>query len=127
MAAETMNKITVGYQRPIEKGEDYIESLRGRILNLFVLGERVADPVEHPMIRPSINAMAATYDLAVDDPELASAHSSISGRRVNRFCITTSSALSVMCRNRCNDGSGSSPGRVSNAVSGWTPSTRCGR
>jgi 4-hydroxybutyryl-CoA dehydratase/vinylacetyl-CoA-Delta-isomerase len=27
----------------------------------------VKEPVDHPMIRPSINAMAATFDLAVEE------------------------------------------------------------
>jgi 4-hydroxybutyryl-CoA dehydratase/vinylacetyl-CoA-Delta-isomerase len=58
---------------PIRTGADYIESLRGRNLAVWLLGERVAEPVDHPIIRPSINAVAATYDLAVDHPELASA------------------------------------------------------
>ena len=63
----------IGHQRPIGNGEDYIESLRGRELAVYLMGERVGEVVDHPMIRPSINAMAATYDLAVEDPGLATA------------------------------------------------------
>ncbi|HKX82395.1 MAG TPA: 4-hydroxyphenylacetate 3-hydroxylase N-terminal domain-containing protein, partial [Nitrososphaera sp.] len=55
---------------PIRNGAEYIESLRGRKLNILLFGKKVEDPVEHPMIRPSINAVAETFDLAVDDPEL---------------------------------------------------------
>jgi 4-hydroxybutyryl-CoA dehydratase/vinylacetyl-CoA-Delta-isomerase len=47
---------------PIRSGEQYIESLRGRDLNVFLFGERVEEPVDHPIIRPSINAVARTYD-----------------------------------------------------------------
>jgi 4-hydroxybutyryl-CoA dehydratase/vinylacetyl-CoA-Delta-isomerase len=50
---------------PIRSGEQYIESLRGRDLNVFLFGERVEEPVDHPIIRPSINAVARTYDFAV--------------------------------------------------------------
>ncbi|NLY94010.1 MAG: 4-hydroxybutyryl-CoA dehydratase, partial [Myxococcales bacterium] len=53
---------------PILTGEDYIRSLRGRGLDVYVLGEKVEEPVDHPLIRPSIQAMAATYDLAVTEP-----------------------------------------------------------
>ena len=35
------------------------------------MGERVPEPVDHPVIRPSINAMAETYRLATERPELA--------------------------------------------------------
>jgi 4-hydroxybutyryl-CoA dehydratase/vinylacetyl-CoA-Delta-isomerase len=45
----------------------YTESLRARRLRLFVDGERVTDPVDHPKIRPAVNAVAATYALAHDD------------------------------------------------------------
>ncbi|MGD8825496.1 MAG: 4-hydroxyphenylacetate 3-hydroxylase N-terminal domain-containing protein, partial [Myxococcales bacterium] len=54
----------------IETGEDYIQSLRGRKLKVFLFGERVDEPVDHPMIRPSINAVAETYDLAVAEPDI---------------------------------------------------------
>ena len=52
----------------IESGADYIASLRGRKLKVFLFGELVDEPVDHPMIRPSINAVAETYDLALRDP-----------------------------------------------------------
>jgi len=70
---------------PIRTGQEYIDSLRGRDLKIFLFGEKVKDPVEHPMIRPTMNAVAETYDLAVREEELATAKSSLSGQRVNRF------------------------------------------
>ncbi len=65
----------------------YLDSLRVRSLRLFIDGELVDDPVEHPRVRPAINAIAATYALADDDAtrELATVHSDIIGERVNRF------------------------------------------
>jgi len=84
----------------IRNGAEYIDSLRGRDLRVHLLGQRVDDPVEHPVIRPSINAMAATYDLAVDDPELATAWSPFVDARVNRFCHVTQSADDVVMQNR---------------------------
>ena len=92
--------ITVGHQSPITDGASYVESLRGRALRVYLMGERVSEPVDHSMIRPSINAMAATYDLAVDDPDLATTHSNLSGRRVNRFLHITESAEDVVMQNR---------------------------
>ncbi len=65
-----------------------------------MLGERVPEPVDHPVIRPSINAVARTYDLAVECPELATAWSSLSGRRVNRFLHITESAEDVVAQNK---------------------------
>jgi 4-hydroxybutyryl-CoA dehydratase / vinylacetyl-CoA-Delta-isomerase len=85
---------------PIASGADYVESLRGRKLRVFLLGERIDEPVDHPIIRPSINAVAATYDLANDDPDLAMAPSALTGQPVNRFLHVTASADDVVAQNR---------------------------
>jgi 4-hydroxybutyryl-CoA dehydratase / vinylacetyl-CoA-Delta-isomerase len=85
---------------PIRSGADYIASLRGRGLKVYFMGERVGEPVDHPVIRPSINAVAATYDLAVNDPALATSESKLSGQRVNRFLHVTESKDDVVLQNR---------------------------
>lgn len=86
--------------RPITSGEEYIESLRNRDLKVWLFGELVSDPVDHPMIRPSVNAVARTYDLANENPDLASAKSSICGKTVNRFLHVTESVEDVVMQNR---------------------------
>lgn len=86
--------------KPIVSGADYVESLRGRGLKVYFMGERIAEPVDHPVIRPSINAVARTFDLAVEHPELASAWSSISNQRVNRFLHVTESVEDVVAQNK---------------------------
>lgn len=85
---------------PIVTADDYVASLRNRNLKVFLFGERVEEPADHPMIRPSINAVAATYQLATDDPELATAHSAMTGRPVNRFLHITESVDDVVQQNR---------------------------
>jgi 4-hydroxybutyryl-CoA dehydratase/vinylacetyl-CoA-Delta-isomerase len=86
--------------QPIVTGEDYIQSVRGRGLKVYFLGERIAEPVDHPVIRPSINAVAQTYDLGVTHPDLATAWSKLSNRRVNRFLHITESVDDVVQQNR---------------------------
>ena len=86
--------------KPIRTGEEYIESLKGRNLKVYLFGELVKEPVSHPMIRPSINAVARTYDLAVEEEELASSQSSISGERVNRFLHIAESAEDLVLQNK---------------------------
>ncbi len=71
----------------LKTAKDYVESLSKLRLNLYLLGEKVDDWVEHPIIRPSINAFAMTYKLA-GEPEteaLATTKSSLTGKKVNRF------------------------------------------
>jgi 4-hydroxybutyryl-CoA dehydratase/vinylacetyl-CoA-Delta-isomerase len=85
---------------PIRNGQEYIQSLRGRNLKVYLFGEQVDNPVDHPMIRPSINAVAETYDLAVREEELAAPMSKISGKRVNRFLHIAESANDLVLQNK---------------------------
>lgn len=47
---------------------EYIESLRRLNLKVYFMGELIENPVDHPMIRPSMNSVAKTYELA-EKPE----------------------------------------------------------
>lgn len=84
----------------INNGAEYIESLRGRNLKVYLFGELVEEPVDHPVIRPSINAIAETYDLAVRRPDLATAMSPFTGERVNRFLHVATSADELVLQNK---------------------------
>jgi 4-hydroxybutyryl-CoA dehydratase/vinylacetyl-CoA-Delta-isomerase len=86
--------------KPIRTGAEYVESLRGRKLRVFLFGELVAEPVDHPVIRPSINAVAETYDLALRNPELATAVSPYTGERVNRFLHVAASPEDLVMQNK---------------------------
>jgi 4-hydroxybutyryl-CoA dehydratase / vinylacetyl-CoA-Delta-isomerase len=79
-AAERWARIPV-----IETGEDYLRSLCDRGTTLYLFGEKVAEPADHPIIQPSINALKATYDLAIDEPDVATAWSPLIDAQVNRF------------------------------------------
>ncbi len=81
-------------------GEDYIQSLRGRNLRVYFLGELVPEPVDHPIIRPSINAVAETYELALRRPDLATAQSLLTGERVNRFLHIATSPDDLVLQNK---------------------------
>ena len=52
------------------------------------------------MIRPSVNALKATYDLAETDPELATEWSNIAGARINRFLHIPVSPEQLVMKNR---------------------------
>ena len=88
------------FGEPLVTGEDYINSLRNRHLDVYLFGERVPEPVDHPMIRPSMNALAATYDLAIEEPDLATEYSPISEQQVNRFLHIPTSPEHLVKKNR---------------------------
>ena len=85
---------------PITTGEEYIESLRGRGVKVHLLGERVEEPVDHPIIRPSINSLRMSYDLAIQDPELATAWSPLINAQVSRFLHIVESPHDLVMKNR---------------------------
>ena len=68
-------------------GEQYIESLRKLNTRVYMFGEKIDNWVDHPIIRPSINCVAMTYDLALDPEyaDLMTAKSNLTGEVVNRF------------------------------------------
>ena len=65
----------------------YIESLRKLNTRVYMFGEKIENWVDHPMIRPSINCVAATYDLAQDPQyeDLMTVKSHLTGEKINRF------------------------------------------
>ncbi|WP_244884491.1 4-hydroxyphenylacetate 3-hydroxylase family protein [Sphingobium cupriresistens] len=85
---------------PITTGDEYVASLRNRGVTVYLFGELVAEPVDHPIIRPSINALKRTYDLAVEDPDLATAHSLLIDAPVNRFLHIVGSPHDLVMKNR---------------------------
>ena len=68
--------------------EQYEESLRKLNLKVFMFGEQVKNPVDHPIIRPSMNSVKKTYELAQmpEYEDLMTATSNLTGKKVNRFC-----------------------------------------
>ena len=45
-------------------GEQYIESIRKMNMEIYMFGEKVENPVDNPILRPSLNSVRMTYDLA---------------------------------------------------------------
>jgi len=67
--------------------DEYIKSIADLGLEIYMFGEKVEDYTNHPIIRPSLNSMAMTYELA-QYPEYESlmlATSHLTGTKVNRF------------------------------------------
>ncbi len=71
----------------MKTARQYEDSLRQLNLKVFMFGERVSNPVDHPIIRPSMNAVAKTYEMAhrPEHEDLMTATSHLSGKKINRF------------------------------------------
>ncbi|HAI75811.1 MAG TPA: 4-hydroxybutyryl-CoA dehydratase [Microscillaceae bacterium] len=95
-----MSSITTHTLSKIDSAESYLASLRHRNLLIYLMGEKVAEPLDHPVIRPSINAMAATYQLAEENPELATVVSEFTGERISRFLHICKSQQDLVMQNK---------------------------
>jgi len=68
-------------------GEQYVESMRNLNLQVYMFGKKIEDVVDHPILRPSLNSVKATYDYAQmpEYEDLMTATSSFTGKKINRF------------------------------------------
>lgn len=68
-------------------GEQYVQSIRKMKMQIYMFGEKVESAFDNPILRPSLNSVKATYDLAQmpEYEDLMTATSSITGEKVNRF------------------------------------------
>ena len=79
-------------------GEQYIESMRKKNLQVYMFGKKIPCPADDPILRPSMNSVRMTYDLA-QQPEyqdLMTAISPYTGERVNRFTHIHQSTTDLM-------------------------------
>lgn len=72
----------------LKTGQQYEESLRALNIKVYLQGELVKNPVDHPIIRPSMNSVKMTYELArrPEYADLMTAVSHLTGKKVSRFC-----------------------------------------
>ena len=68
-------------------GEQYIESMRKLNLQVYMFGKKIDNVVDDPILRPSLNSVRMTYDLAQmpEYEDLMTATSSLTGKKINRF------------------------------------------
>jgi len=86
----------------LKTGREYIDSLRSWGLEARVMGQAVRDLPGHPLISPSVRAVAATYDCAHDEATRALFRvvSPLAGTEVNRFTHMHSSTEELISKVR---------------------------
>jgi len=69
----------------MRSSSEYFSGLKKMKPNLYIGGERVGR--DDPRIKPGVNVMSVTFDLAQDQnwEDLVTAKSSLTGKRINRF------------------------------------------
>ena len=71
----------------LKRGKEYVASLKSLGLEANVMGKTIRDLPDHPLVNPSVCAVASTFDCAFDDKtqSLFRTRSSLSGEEINRF------------------------------------------
>ncbi len=71
---------------PIKTPEEYLKSIQ-RDVNVYMFGEKIKNFWDHPIIRPSINAVMKIYELAhVEEyKDIMTTTSHMTGELINRF------------------------------------------
>ena len=72
---------------PLMTGQEYVESIRRLSPQVYLFGERLEHPVDNPILRPALNSVRMTYDLAQmpEYQDLMTVISPETGTRINRF------------------------------------------
>lgn len=88
----------------IKTVDQYIASLRMMRPTVYMFGEKIENPVDHPRIRAGINATGATYELAQKEEyrELMTTISPFIGEPINRFTLPPQSIEDLVARVKIN-------------------------
>jgi 4-hydroxybutyryl-CoA dehydratase/vinylacetyl-CoA-Delta-isomerase len=88
----------------IKTFEEYLKSLRILKPTVYMFGERIENPVDHPRIRAGINATGATYELAQSEKykNLVATMSPLIGEPINRFTLPPQSIEDLVMRVKVN-------------------------
>ena len=126
-----MNDLSQGQHQELtaeQQWEKFSKLKTSETINIFEvgistssLGERIEEPVDHPIIRPSIN-MAESHILAEEDPDLATAWSSISSNR--SIASSTYPSLKTLFKEQNATPNGSAYGHLFSTLRG-TGHTEC--
>lgn len=67
--------------------QEYIDSIKKNDFEVYMRGEKLESPAEHPVVKPSLNSVAETYKLAhkSEHEDLMTATSHLTGDKINRF------------------------------------------
>ena len=91
---------------PMMTAEKYEESLRRLNLVVYMFGKQLDNVVDDPIIRPSMLAVAKTYEIAhrPEHEDIMTATSHITGKKINRFTHIHQSIDDLIKKSKpCND------------------------
>lgn len=81
-------------------GEQYIESIAAKHMEIYLLGRKLSSPVGDPILSPSLRSVKMTYDLAQDEKysDVMTATSHLNGEKINRFTNIHQNVDDLICK-----------------------------
>ncbi len=96
----------------MKTAQEYIDSIRKMNYEVYLFGERIDNVVDNPIIRPSLNCIATTYE-AAEKPEnekIMTVTSHLTGKKINRFTHIHQSIEDLVNKSKMGRGLGAQTG-----------------
>ncbi len=99
----------------MKTAKEYLDSMKKMHFELYIFGERITNHSDHPIIKPTRNCVAATYELAEESrfPQyhnVMTATSHLTGKKINRFCHIHQSTEDLVNKSKMGRGLGTYTG-----------------
>lgn len=87
---------------PLMTGDQYVESIRKMNWNIYMAGKKVENHVDNPVLRPSLNCLRLSYDMALmpEYEDLLTTTSNLTGHKINRFSTIHQSIDDLIKKNQ---------------------------
>jgi 4-hydroxybutyryl-CoA dehydratase/vinylacetyl-CoA-Delta-isomerase len=99
----------------MKTAQEYLDSMKKMRFELYMFGEQVTNHWDHPIIKPTRNCIAATYELAEESKfpqyhNVMTATSHLTGKKINRFCHIHQSTEDLVTKSKMGRGLGAYTG-----------------
>jgi len=96
----------------MKTAQEYIDSIRKMNYEVYLFGKRIDNVVDNPIIRPSLNCIATTYE-AAENPQhehIMTVTSHLTGKKINRFTHIHQSVEDLVNKSKMGRGLGAQTG-----------------
>jgi len=99
----------------MKTAQEYLDSMKKMHFELYMFGEKITNHADNPIIKPTRNCIAATYELAEESKfpqyhNIMTATSHLTGKRINRFCHIHQSTEDLVNKSKMGRGLGAYTG-----------------
>ena len=99
----------------MKTAQQYLDSMKKMRFELYMFGEEITNHADNPIIRPTRNCIAATYEIAGESKfpqyhSIMTATSHLTGKKINRFCHIHQSTEDLVNKSKMGRGLGAYTG-----------------